>query len=130
MAFTERYVRADAPGGGDGTTDSNAGANAAWTLAEAITNVAAGHRVNVKAGTYATTTTARTMSTAGTTTAPIWWRGYKTTPGDMDGTVSHGTFASGAEIPVFTFTTAALTFSGAHQIVANIDVQGARTTGA
>lgn len=127
MAWTERYVRADAAGGGDGTTDAASGGTGAWTLAEAITNVAAGHRVNVKAGTYANTTTDRTLSTSGTTTAPIWWRGFKTTIGDMD-TASHGTFASGTDVPALTFTTGRFRLEGSYQIVSNLDIQGAQTT--
>lgn len=129
MAWTERYMRADAAGGGDGTTDTNSGANGAWTLAEALAAVAAGQRVNVKAGTYANTTTNRTFATAGTTTQPIWWRGFKTTPGDMDGEPS-SIRAAGTDIPSWTWTTGALTFSGAHQIVTGLDILGARTAGA
>lgn len=129
MAWTERYVRADAAGGGDGTTDTNSGANGAWTLAESITNVATGQRVNVKAGTYANTTTTRTFATAGTTTAPIWWRGFKTTIGDLDPQPA-STRVAGTDIPSFTFTTGRMVVSGGHQIFSNLDVAGAFTTGA
>lgn len=113
MAWTERYVRADAAGGGNGTTDTNSGANGAWTLAEAITNEAAGIRLNVKVGTYASTTTTRTAAAAGTTTQPIWWRGFNTTPGDID---TDNTLTK----PSFTFTTGRMVFSGAHHIISNI----------
>src|SRR5512138_3864162 len=100
MAWTERYVRSDAAGGGDGTTDAASGANGSWTLAEAITNEAAGMRINIKAGTYTNTTTDRTFAAVGTTTAPIWLRGYKATAGDMDGeSTSHGAFIDATEIP-------------------------------
>lgn len=40
-------------------------------------------RINVKAGTYAETS-ARAPTAAGTTALLLWWRGYNTTPGDLD----------------------------------------------
>jgi len=79
MAWTERYVRADAAGSGDGTTDTNSGANGAWTLDEGIANAVAGHRVNVKAGTY-TVSAAKSWNVAN---GPILWRGFNTTIGDL-----------------------------------------------
>jgi hypothetical protein len=94
MAWTERYVRADAAGGGDGTTDTNSGANGAWTLAEAITNVTAGMRVNIRSGTYANGTTSRNFNVAG----DIWWRGFNSTPGDLDANPVY------ANMPLLTFT--------------------------
>jgi hypothetical protein len=87
LSWTERFVRADADGTGNGTTDANSGANGSWTLAQALTvttGAQPGHRVNVKAGTYASATTVRATATAGTETSPIWWRGYNTTIGDLD----------------------------------------------
>lgn len=105
MAWTERYVRADADGTGNGTTDANSGVNGAWTLAQAITNAAAGQRLNVKTGTYAYTTTAMTFANDGTTTAQILWRGFSTTPGDLDDDPQTGTR------PSFTTTTGQISFS-------------------
>lgn len=84
MAWTERYVRDDAAGGGNGTTNTNTGTNGAWTLTEAVASYAAGQRLNVRAGIYASGATNRILSTAGTTTAPVWWRGFAVTPGDLD----------------------------------------------
>lgn len=81
MAWTERYVRADAAGGGDGTTDTNSGANGAWTMAEAITNAAAGMRINVKAGTYNSSTDFDLP--AGSISGTIWWRGFNSSIGDL-----------------------------------------------
>lgn len=121
MAWTERYVRSDAAGGGNGTTDTNSGGNGAWTLAEAITNVAAGHRVNIRAGTYSNTTTDRTFGTSGTTTAPIWWRGFNTTPGDIDTNNS-------LTKPAITFTTGRFIATGSFQIFSNLNISGAQTT--
>lgn len=126
MAWTDRYVRADAAGGGNGTTDSNSGANGAWTLAEGVTNEAAGTRLNVKAGTYANTTTGRAFAAIGTTTAPIWWRGFKTTPGDQD---ANNVAVAGTDIPSWTFTTGQISTAGAHHIFSNIDVNSACITG-
>lgn len=124
MAFTERYVSVAGGGAHDGTSEANA-----WTLAEGITNEAAGQRVNVKAGTYTNTTNDRTLAATGLTTAPIWWRGYKTAIGDMDGAdTSHGTFMAGTEIPALSFTTGRFGVTGSHHIVSNIDDQGAQVT--
>lgn len=121
MAWTERYVRDDAAGGGDGTTNTNSGANGAWTLAEAIASYASGQRLNVRAGTYSNTTTSRTFGTAGTTTAPIWWRGFNTTIGDID---TDNTLTK----PAITFSTGRFIVSAAHQIFSNLDISGAQTT--
>lgn len=78
MAYTERYVRADATGLDNGTTEA-----LAWTFDQAIATNAAGHRVNVKSGAYAYTLGAFTMG-PGTVVLPCLYRGYKTTPGDLD----------------------------------------------
>jgi hypothetical protein len=122
MAFTERYIRADAAGGGDGTTDTNSGANGAWTFAEAIAAATAGMRMNMKAGTYANTTTTRTLSVAGTATALLWWRGFKVTPGDQD---TNNVAVAGTDIPSITFTTGQLVISALQQIFSNLDISGA-----
>jgi hypothetical protein len=121
MAWTERYVSVAGSGAHDGTSAANS-----WTLAEAITGVAAGHRPNVLAGTYANTTTSRTFSTAGTATANIWWRGYKTTIGDQD---TNNLGVAGTDIPSITFTTGAMTISGGNQKFSNLDISGATTAG-
>ena len=117
MAWNERYLRDDAAGGGDGTTDTNSGANGAWTLAEAVANEAAGMRINVRgAGSaFPMAATTRTLAAVGTTTAPIWWRGFNTTPGDID---TDNTLTK----PEFTGTTGRLVISGAHHIVTNLRV--------
>jgi hypothetical protein len=126
VAWTERYVSVAGGGAHDGTSAANA-----WTLAEAIAAYAAGQRLNVIAGTYANTTTSRTFSTAGTTTSPVWWRGYKTTIGDLDAQPATGTTrVAGTDIPSFTFTTGQMTISSGHQTFSNIDVNGAATAGA
>jgi hypothetical protein len=120
VAWAERYVDSAAAGGGDGTTAATSGANGAWTLAEAIAAAAAGQRVNVKAGTYTNTTTGRRFAVAGTTTSPVWWRGYNTTIGDRD---TDPTLTP----PKITFTTGLCTFGGTHQLFSHLDVSGANT---
>ena len=123
MAFSERYVRADAAGGGDGTTNSNSGATGAFTLAEAITHSTSntGIRYNVLVGTYTFTTTSHTFSGAGTATAANWWRGFNTTIGDCDTDFT-------LTRPEFSYTTGQVTFSGANQIVSSIKVTSQCTT--
>lgn len=123
-AWTERYVDAAAAGGGDGTTTATSGGTGAWTLAEAVTasNTAGGMRINIKAGTYANTTTSRTFAdTDGLVTAPIWFRGYNTTPGDID---SNNALTK----PAITFTTGQLGITGDFQWFSNLDISGACTT--
>lgn len=116
MAWTERYCSVSGGGAHDGTTAADA-----WTLAEAITNATAGHRVNVIAGTYANTTTSRVFAATGTTTAPIWWRGYNTTIGDIDTN-------NALTKPAITFTTGQFSVTGPHQIFSNLNISGATTT--
>jgi hypothetical protein len=105
---------------GDGAHDGTSEANA-WTLAEAIAAApGAGTRINIKAGTYANTTTNRALSLTGTTTAPVWWRGYNTTIGDIDSNPA-------LTKPVISFTTGSLTTGGAHQYITNLDITGTPT---
>lgn len=116
MAFTEKYVSVAGAGAHDGTSAANA-----WTLAEAIAApVVAGNRVNIIAGTYANTTTSRALSITGTTTAPVWWRGYNTTIGDCD---ADPTLAK----PLVTFTTGLLTIGGAHQFISSLNITSQNT---
>lgn len=110
MAWAEKYVTVTGAGAHDGSSEANA-----WTFVEAIAAVAAGNRVNVKAGTYANTTNLRQLTTDGTTTAPIWWRGYASTIGDLDD-VADGA-ASGPQI---TFTTNRFLISATHQIISSM----------
>lgn len=92
MAYTERYVTSAAAGGGTGTSGSP------WTLGEAFTNAAAGDRVNIQSdGAYTTNSTDGRSTSAGTVTAPIVWRGYNSTIGDLD-TVGRDTPANGSEL--------------------------------
>ncbi len=115
MAWTEKYVSVAGAGAHDGTSEANA-----WTLAEALAAYAAGQRLNVKAGTYTNTTTNRTFGTAGTTTAPIWWRGYNTTIGDID---TDNTLTK----PVISFTTGRFFVTAGYQDFSNLDINGAST---
>lgn len=116
MAWTEKYVSVAGGGAHNGSSEANA-----WTLAEAIAAVAAGARVNIIAGTYANTTTDRTFATAGTVSAPIWWRGYNTTIGDIE---TDNTLTK----PAITFTTGRFLVTGAYQIFSHLSISGAHTT--
>lgn len=80
MAWTERYVTAGAAGGGDGSSGNP------WTLAEAFANAAAGDRVNIQSDATYTLAADLTMANVGSVTAPIWFRGYNSTIGDLGGT--------------------------------------------
>jgi len=96
-----------------------------WTLAEGIAGEAAGMRLNMLAGTYASGATSATFAAVGTTTAPIWWRGYKTTIGDQD---ANNVAVAGTDIPSLTFTTGSFVSSGAFKIFSNLDITGASTS--
>jgi hypothetical protein len=81
-------------------------------------------RVNIKAGTYPNTTSSRSIQTTGLATNPLWFRGYKTTPGDQDG---NSLGVAGTDIPSITFTTGNLAF-GQYTILSNVDITGATVT--
>lgn len=70
-------------------------------------------KVNVKAGTFASTTNTRTMQIKGTAVFELAFVGYKTTPGDMDTPQSTATArVAGTDIPNLTFTTGSVTTGG------------------
>lgn len=54
-----------------------------WTLSQAFASYAAGDRVNIKSGTY-TRAADDTLTVDGTVTAPVIFRGYNTTIGDLE----------------------------------------------
>jgi len=132
MAFTERYVRSDAAGGGDGTTDTNSGANGALTWAEMLayggTVALAGIRFNVKAGTYSRTTSADAFTvTAGAATVanPCSIQGFNSSVGDLE---TNGRTQGGALVttnfPAITYTTGNLTIP-AFCVAAMVDITSA-----
>jgi hypothetical protein len=126
MAWTVRYVRADSAGGGDGTADTTSGATAAFTLAEAITHSTTNTNVQYNlmhsGGTFSNTTTVRTFSGAGTTSAPNWWRGNNTSLGDIESD-------NGLTKPLIDFTTGNAVISAAFQYFTNIRFNSAAVTG-
>jgi len=116
MAWTERYVTTTGAGSHNGTSEANA-----WTLTEAVANAAAGQRINIKAGTYANTTTDQNFAANGTTTAPIWLRGYNTAIGDLDADFTTAK-------PAITFTTGRLLITGNYYFISNLNISGAQVT--
>lgn len=125
MAWTEKWWIAGGAGAVDGSSEANA-----WDTPTLISSVAPGNRVNMKASVDANAATSRSFGVVGTTTAPVWFRGYKTTIGDLDNQPS-STRVAGTDIPSLTFTTGGMTIgaTGAHQIWSNIDIVGARVAG-
>lgn len=110
-----------------GATGKSCSVGGAWASFQNFTSigtqtVAVSTRINVKAGTYANTTSSRTMAISGTTTTPLWIRGYNSTIGDLDDDFT-------TTKPLVTFTTGALTISGAHVFLSNIWVTSAITSG-
>ncbi len=125
MAFTERYVTSAGAGAADGTSEANA-----WSWATMLTTAAAGHRVNLK-GSVSRTTTTDAFTNSGTSTNPIWIRGYNSTIGDL---VDLGrTNGSGALVttnfPVLSYTTGRLNMgtNPNFSIWENISFTGANT---
>ena len=118
-----------------GATGKSAKVGGAWASMAIATSlfpsvaIPAPTRVNVKAGTYANTTTNRSIASAGTTAIPFIWRGYKTTIGDCDAAPTT-TRVDGTDLPYITFTTGSFTIAGDFITFANISVTGARTAGA
>lgn len=84
-------------------------------------------RFNVKAGTYANTTTSRTFGLSGAVTNCLWWRGFKNTPGDQD---YNPTPVAGTDIPLFTGTTGVFTVSGAYTRMSSLAFTSAQTSAA
>lgn len=82
-------------------------------------------RINIKAGTYANTTTTRTWALTGAATTPLWVRGYKTSIGDQD---SNNTPVAGTDIPNWTFTTGQIVANNNHAIYSSLAVTSASTS--
>lgn len=75
-------------------------------------------RINIKAGSYSITA-ASAFNTAGTTALPVWFRGYNTTPGDLDD-------YSSLTKPAWTCTgSGRITFGGGFNIVSGLDITAA-----
>lgn len=98
MAFTEKYVSVAGAGAHDGSSEANA-----WTLAEGLTNAAAGDRVNVIKGAYSSG--ADSVTNAGTTQQAIVFRGYNSSIGDLTGARTSGN----GELDVTNYPVATLT---------------------
>jgi hypothetical protein len=134
MAYTELYVRADAAGGGDGTTDTNSGGTGALTWAEMLAyggSVSlAGIRFNVKNGAYARSGGAETFTvTAGaaTTAAPCAVRGFNSTAGDLDTpSRTRGQALTVTNFPVVTYTSSSGVTFPAFCEVSNISMTSDR----
>ena len=80
-------------------------------------------RINVKSGTYASTTTSRTFNNIGSNLAPLIWRGYLTTPGDMEANPTNPTYVNAK--PLLTWTTGNCTISGLRQEWSYLSFQSA-----
>ena len=118
---TERYVTTSATGFGAGTSESDP-----WTIDQAYSGQAGGTRINLKAGTYNIVSTL-TANISGTGTSPIIWRGYKTTPGDMDSQPTE-TAEAGVDIPLLSVSGSAyLKNDGDHQRLENIAFEATDT---
>jgi hypothetical protein len=90
-------------------------------------------RLNIKAGSYASqTTNSRSLSLGGAAGVIVWYRGYKTTPGDMDAmTVANvASWTIGTDCPYWLWTTGKLTQSGKGAIMSGLAIVSANTASA
>ncbi|CAN0063916.1 unnamed protein product, partial [Phaeothamnion confervicola] len=125
LSTTDRIGTAPATGAtGRTAVSGGAWANLGVATSGPLSAGAAGVplRINVKAGTYANTTTSRTIGTAGSTTNPIWFRGYNAAPGDLD-----DDFVTAK--PLWSWTTGNLALNGTHTIATNISFFATGTAG-
>lgn len=111
MAFTEKYVTVTGGGLHNGTSEANA-----WTFTEALANVSAGDRINVKAGTHSCSTSS---TVNGTNTDQIHIRGYVSTIGDLDET-QLGTTAEATGMPLVEVTGSRNGFKGQYTTISHI----------
>jgi len=123
MAYTEKYV---APGGSEPwATATSAGSPASFD--EAMSNAAPGERVNVLEGSYSPTVLTQTNN--GTATAPIYWRGYSSTIGDLQdvGRLSRTGKLDVSNFPVIDFGTSGTVSFGSRTILENLHLQNGHT---
>lgn len=122
MALVQRYVRADAAGGGDGTTTANSGANGAYTWAEMFADINGGGRAGyvynvMKTGGTFSFATSFTFTGDGDLTAPIVIRGCDTIAGDA----TRGRLSTGkldvSKMPLLTFTNNGITSTTGTQLI-------------
>lgn len=121
------FTMANQPGTGTGTCAPLC----TWALA--LAGAAAGDRVNVvNDATYTRTTTNDALTNSGTSTSPIWIRGFHAVPGDgYLGRVNSSGLLVTTNMPAFSYTTGHLTLvSETFAIVDSLNVTGAATGGA
>jgi hypothetical protein len=143
-AIVERYVATDgATTDAQGAYDAAVNNANACSLAVAVKYSVAGDRVNIRNGAkdgtvtaYANTTTSITTVADGTPTSPIIYRGYCTTPGDLDalGRVSGTGLVDYAHtaltFPVITFSTGRWNSGSSDNVIyQNLRIEGAYVAG-
>ena len=79
-------------------------------------------RVNIQAGTYAIAGVSKSIGIVGTTLLPLWFRGYKNTPGDEEGNFNPN---FGTDIPQITSSGGRfITATNGFDIVSNLSFLG------
>lgn len=117
MAITEHYVTTD----GSDTWAASTNPVTPCSLADALTNAAAGDRVNIKSGTY--NLTSFSPANAGTAASPIIYRGYSSTIGDgYQGRTNGNGALVVTNMPVFAMSTNQFSYNKAYVIVESINI--------
>lgn len=120
MSYTDRYVSASASGSANGQSEANP-----WTLSQALSSAQAGYRVNVKAGAYSLAGSAFSASYNGTGLLPIWYRGYYSSPGDLDNFQrSESGLLDTTNFPVFTLASSGRVTFGTYTLLTNMSFSG------
>jgi hypothetical protein len=129
VSTTAKY--GSAPTSNSGSRNIKVGG--AWASSAALTGIAASTapastRINIKAGTYGSLST-QTWKIGGAAGILVWYRGYKSSPGDLDAVSLAGVTAwnPGTDCPSMTFSSSNLVVSGKDSIFSGIAATSSST---
>ncbi|MBS0263898.1 MAG: hypothetical protein JSS02_18310 [Planctomycetes bacterium] len=133
ITFSTTAKYGTAPTSNNGSRNLRVGG--AWASSQALSTrltgvtAPASTRINIRAGTYPTLSS-QNWGIGGTAGVLVWYRGYKTSPGDLD-TLSLANLAAwtpGTDCPLFNWSTTGLTVSGKDAVLSGLAFVSASTT--